>query len=406
MFKVIDGGLSETSSDSRKKFISAYITNTRLMGVVGIVVHWKLTDNETNTELYQCFYLDAEEYGFDSYECVVGPDNDETEDRAFAMSERLLGGLGGSRVKISENEMRSLVQDYVFMNTKKGIEIPEEAEIDFIMKPEAKLSVKERRELMVKQCEEITGDYQLVNYFIMRCVGHDFEAARYLTSGHIDLRDFRDDEPAALIRNSSELTGSDFNAGKKDSFRTAWTYRTTSLVEYKGYFEVITSRVTVEDLKVIGFEVIDRERITSREADMMTRREEYVILNELEVEPEYFTKASCAYTRRSQETAYDTGRLFVIFNPDNRHVTERVYKLNDDVFGSVYVNDFGQLIVSSFVREKAEEIERSILRDMGVDAVYPLVRYNFDMPVLYEYIKSGFDDFEDFIDLISDSDPV
>ena len=79
MFKVLDGGLLETSAKSRKKFIKAFITNTRLMGVVGITIHWKLIDNSVNTEFWQCFYLDAEEYGFDSYESVVGPEDEDTE---------------------------------------------------------------------------------------------------------------------------------------------------------------------------------------------------------------------------------------------------------------------------------------------------------------------------------------
>ena len=401
MFKVIDGGLLEGSAGSRKKFISSFITNTRLMGVVGITVHWKLIDNETNTEFWQCFYLDAEEFGFDSYEWVVGPDDEETERRALALSDRLMGGLGGTPVELNERETRSLIQDYVFMNMKKGIALPEGAETDFIMKPEVTLSMKERNELMDKQCEEITGDYQLVNYFIMRCVGHDFEAARYLTAGHVSLNAFSGYGPATLMRNSCELAGSDFNSDKKNNFRTAWTYKCRSLVEDKGKFDVVTSRVTVEDLKVIGFSVTDRERITPMEADMMTKREEFVILNELDIRPEEFTKTSCRYTERSQETAYETGRLFVMFNPDNGHVANKVYRLQDDVFGTVFVNDIGQLIVSSFSRENADKIEMAIMERLGPEKVFMVGRFGFDMPVLYEYVRSGFADFEDFVDAIS-----
>ncbi|MBE6026394.1 MAG: hypothetical protein E7229_05730 [Clostridiales bacterium] len=401
MFKVLDGGLLETSAKSRKKFIKAFITNTRLMGVVGITIHWKLIDNSVNTEFWQCFYLDAEEYGFDSYESVVGPEDEDTEKLALSLSDRLMGGLGGVPVEISEREARSLVQDYVYMNVKKEIGIPDEAEVDFIMKPEITLSVQERKDLMDKQCEEITGDYQLVNYFVMRCVGQDFEAARYLSAGHMNFAALSGYMPSTLLRNSVELTGSDFNAGKKDNFRTAWTYRCQSLIEDRGSYFVMTSRVTVEDLKVIDFKVVDRERISPREADMMTKRDEYVILNELDIDPADFTKASCSYTVRSQETAYDTGRLFVIFNSDNSHVSNKIYKLHDDVFGSVFVNDLGQLIVSSFSRENADAIEKAILTEMRDDEVFLAARYSFDMPVLYEYVRSGFDDFEDFVDAIS-----
>ncbi len=371
------------------------------MGVTGITVHWKLTDNVTNTEFWQCFYLDAEEFGFDSYESVVGPDDKETEEKALSLADRLMGGLGGVPVEITERETRGLIQDYVLINRKKAIPVPEDAEIDFIMKPEVILSIGERKALMDKQCEEITGDYQLVNYFIMRCVGHDFEAARYLSGEGIDLSAFRGYGPRALIRNSCELTGSDFNSGKGDSFRTAWTYRCTSLIEDSGWYEVMTSKVTVGDLRVIGFSVTGRESISPMEADMMTKRAEYVILNELDTDPSEFTKSSSAYTERSQETRYENGRLFIIFKQDNSHVSRKTYKIHDDVFGSVFVNDIGQLIVASFSKEDADEIERSILKRMGKERVFMAVRYSFDMPVLYEYVKSGYDDFEDFIDAIS-----
>ena len=315
MFKVIDGGLSEGSRDSRKKFISAQITNTRLMGVVGIFVHWKLTENETNTEFYQCFYLDAEEYGFDSYEYVVGPDDQETRTKAEKLADRLMGGLGGVRIEISEREARSLIQEYVMINVKRDIDIPEEAEIDFIMKPEVKLSIKERKALMDKQCEELYGEYQLVNYFIMRCVGCDLEAARYLTKGNVVLRDFLDRKPSALLKNESELIGSDISKGKREgTFATVKTYRCKSLIELNENYEIMVSRVTVENMKVTGFELISIDDITFMEANMMTRREEYTLLGELYMEPDDFTKESTSYTRVSQETRYDNGRMFMIFN--------------------------------------------------------------------------------------------
>ncbi len=405
MFKVLDGGLTEGSASSRKKFISAYITDTRLMGVVGIFVHWKLTDNEVNTEFFQCFYLDAEEFGFDSYEYVLGAENQETMERASAMADRLLGGLGGKRIEISEREARSLVQDYVYMNVKKKIPIPDEAEIDFILKPEITLSLKERRELMAKQCEEITGDYQLVNYFIMRLVGHDFEAAKYLARSGINFKDFRKDEPATLLRNECELSGSDYSSGReKGSFTTNWTYLCQSLVEHKNYFEVMTSKVTLEGRKVRDFKLLTRERITSKEADFLTRREEYIILNELEIEPEDFNKKTSPVIARSQEDSFESGRLFMIFNSDNSHVARRVFRLYDDVYASVYVTDYGQLIVASFDRENAEDLEKKLLKVHTDEVVYPLVRYSFDLPVLYEFVRSGYPDFEEFIEAVSDSD--
>ena len=406
MFKVIDGGLSENSRDSRKKFISAHITNTRLMGVVGIFVHWKLTDNETNTEFYQCFYLDAEEYGFDSYEYVVGPDTPETREKAEKLADRLMGGLGGVRVEISEKETRSLVQDYVYMNVKRGLDIPEEADIEFIMKPGARLSVIERQALMKKQCEELYSEYQLVNYFIMRCIGCDIEAARYLTKGYVRLKEFMDRTPATLLRNESELIGQDMTEGSsKGSFSTSRTYRCKSLIETGTGFEVMISRVTVDNMMVTGYKTINLDPVTSIEANMMTRREEYTLLGELYIDPEEFTKESTSYTKVSQETRYDTGRMFMIFNRTNAHVAERVYRIFDDVFGLYFITDSGQLLISSFDSGNLKALERDALIYLGRDNLEFVARYCFDIPVLYEFVKSGYDDFEYFVEVISTQNP-
>ena len=70
-FTIIRGGLSETSLNSRKVFQSSYVTDTRLMGVTGVYIHWALPDNQVLTHFHQFFYFDAEEFGFDTYKGVL-----------------------------------------------------------------------------------------------------------------------------------------------------------------------------------------------------------------------------------------------------------------------------------------------------------------------------------------------
>ena len=43
-FTVIEGGLSVPKNAEEKKFVGAYITDTRLMGVTGLYIHWKLSE--------------------------------------------------------------------------------------------------------------------------------------------------------------------------------------------------------------------------------------------------------------------------------------------------------------------------------------------------------------------------
>ena len=40
-FKIIKGGADEIPTDAHMKFISAFVTDTRLMGVVGLYIHWE-----------------------------------------------------------------------------------------------------------------------------------------------------------------------------------------------------------------------------------------------------------------------------------------------------------------------------------------------------------------------------
>ena len=58
-FKLIKGGAEEpkiTSLENRR-FVSAFVTDTRLMGVVALSFHWKIFSSEVWEDFYQFFYL-------------------------------------------------------------------------------------------------------------------------------------------------------------------------------------------------------------------------------------------------------------------------------------------------------------------------------------------------------------
>lgn len=91
--KVLRGGLLDNAATSRKIFVSAYVTNTRLMGVLGMYIHFRLPDNQLLGDLHQFFYFDAEEYGFETYKSVLG----DNLDRVNEIERSLIGGLGGQK---------------------------------------------------------------------------------------------------------------------------------------------------------------------------------------------------------------------------------------------------------------------------------------------------------------------
>lgn len=403
--RVVPGGYSEGPATSYKQFISAYITNTRLMGVVGVYVHWKLPENSLRTEMHQFFYLDAEEYGLDTYECIVGPEDEETWGEVVADSDRLMGGLGGQKVDISERELMALVQDYAEMNVKMGLGIPENPEFRSLLKPEIILTREEEKVLMGKQCELMTNDFQLVNYFIMRCVGRDFKAAKFLTKEYIRTDLFPEHKAATLLKNEIEIGASGFKPDKDgESFSSRQAYLCKSIIEYDDKYFVTTSEVTVEKLRVVKYERLSSDRISAEERDMQTMRAEYISVYDYEDEVEDFDKTSTALLHKSQISHHESGRLFLIFKPNNEHVSKKVFRLSDDVFGVYYLLDSGQLLIATYERTNLLRLELDIAAGRHGRQVSKISRYCFNEPVLYEFVNSGVEDFEEFVDIISDLD--
>ncbi len=65
-FTLLEGGLCSSIPDARKRFMSAYVTNTRLMGVLALYAHWSVAGGG---DIHQFFYIDCEETGLET--CTV-----------------------------------------------------------------------------------------------------------------------------------------------------------------------------------------------------------------------------------------------------------------------------------------------------------------------------------------------
>ena len=158
---VLRGGLLDSAATSRKTFVSAYITNTRLMGVVGMYMHFHLPDNQTLGELHQFFYFDSEEFGFENYQSVLG----RNPMRLSEIENSLIGGLGGEKIQVTLREACYLLQEYVRFNKKHQIPLPEGlTEYGFLLEQEVFLSEPEHYILINKQCTSVENSYEAVSY--------------------------------------------------------------------------------------------------------------------------------------------------------------------------------------------------------------------------------------------------
>lgn len=418
-FKVIKGGLSETSFTSSRQFVSAYITDTRLMGVVVIYIHWYLPQNMLLKHFHQFFYMDAEEFGFDSYESVLESDDGDRYYDIKTIENRMIGGLGGRKVRLSEKEARYMVQSYARLNMRMKMSLPGDSrEYEFLLSPSVQLESEEEYTLMCKQCAVLETPYQVINYFLMRCFGRDFGAAKFLTRGYVRTDIFPEHKGAVLICNSIEDSNDSDSGSNTDyfstdddvhfgTFNTRKAYLCQSLIEYDNKYHIVVTQLTLDRLKVVKYERISSFRISAAEASMMTSRHEFVTVfdpldDEVVMDGDFFNSDTTELTASAMVTHHSVGRLFMIFYPHNDHVGKKEYRLSDDVLGLYYVLDSGQIVLCAYERKNINLLEEDLFSSPIGSLMLPIGKYQFKEPVIHDFISSECEDFEEFVDMISE----
>ena len=391
--KVITGGLASDINNIAKHFDSAYVTDTRLMGVLAVYAHWTMDEGPCK-ELHQFFYIDCEEAGLETYQSFRGEAGQEMQ----LYEQGLVGGLGASKVSLSEKELRWLLNHWRQFNDKQKLPLPAGiSEYGFILDNPPELSYEGRSHLLDCLCVSIETDYQAVNYFLMRCFGGDYEAASRLTDLDYDFPlDIYDAyEKATFCKNTIDK--------EKKYGDGSISYLCESVVEMNGEHQIVVSKVVVKNLKIIGFEHCSGFAISSAEAAMMLRKPEFTTVYEVLVDDEVLDENLGEFTLglNTIMTEHENGRLFMAYKKTNDHVKERIFMLSNDVSGVYFLTDFGQLIVMSNTDTGIRRLEAKLAASPLAPFLLPTARYEFLEPVLFEFINSGFEDFGDFLSALN-----
>lgn len=383
-FKVIKGGGGKASK-SKYKYIKGYITNTRLMGVVGMKLFW---ENEEGKEYIQFFHLDFEEYGIDGYESLI----DGSQEEIDFISARMMGGLGGRFVKISKRESIYLINESYKINISNNEALPQGLEeYDFLLHSKINMNKDIEMKLWYKMCESIVNDFQVVNYFMMRAVGLDKKGQEYL-SVKGEAKEFNPtDRCYTLIKNVVELSYSEQQINY---------YNVESLIDLDKGYQLIISKIGVKQTEkgpmVISAEVNNKMKISSIEATFQLKKSEYILvysINELIEMVEILDRDK----PNSMQNIHETGFLYTEFNPDNDHVKNSIYYLNGDIYAVYFITTKNQLAVSTFSEENLVEI-RKYFKSRVFEGMLELEgEFKTDTPILYEFVHSGYEDFFDFI---------
>ena len=408
-FQVIKGGLSGNSSEISRKLITAWVTDTRLMGVCCVKAQWHVETPSESFDLFQFFYFDWQEYGFESYESVKGNMDTEMLETAESIEHSMSAGLGGKKNPISERELRYLIQYFTDYTRKHGTPMPPRAyEFEFLLSPRIDLSEEEERGLLYKQCTTVSHPFAVINYFLMRCFARDFEGAKLLTKHYVRTDLFSNFAPADMLRNAikedMDETGgsnSDYYATSSDAdfgtFRTRKSYTCESLLEFDAKYYLVLTRVTLEGLRVVKYERISSFGISLWESSLILTQPEYVTVYDVAGELSNFSNRAFPLLSHSLMSNHECGKLFAIYYPNNDHLLQPIYYMYDDLFGICYVLDSGQIVLASRSHENIIKLEQQLMESKYSSMLILVSKYEFNHSVIHDFVNRAYEDFEDFL---------
>ena len=406
-FTVIKGGRPIPMGPGDRTFISGYATDTRLMGVTGLELTWEILRNSRIERFTQVFYLDSEEYGIESYLGGYGVDPEDVEKE----KNRMYGALGGTPVSITEKEARFLIQTHAAINDHYSQPLPEGREsYGFLLSPEAVLTLEEYTDLFGRitggPCEDACS---LINYFLMRCTSGDGPGAVWLMGQQALKESF----PDGLVHPDSHAQQPDTDMFFKDSRGTLCrnaiqetgtpdekTFFCESLMEFDDSYHLVTSMIKASEDN--SFVVRARKwstlKISSPEAAMLSGRSEYISVYDTQNLPDEFFDSFADFASLFTETIYENGRLYIDFNDSNDHVSNPVYRINDDIRVIYFLSDSGQLVIMGYSFNALRDAEFRFYLSMLRFSPSVSSRYQFREPVFYEFVRGSYEDFDEFIE--------
>ena len=400
-FTVLKGGLDGKPADISAEqkpyeFVSAWITDTRLMGVNAMCINWK---DRLDTELHQFFYFDAVDTGFERFDEVSG--NDEVLMREKEIS--YAGGLGGRKIQLSEDEALFVIREFMKVNKRTGEPVPNitiRLKKMLQRKADTRSSAADpassdgvplifddvlKDRVMQKICKAPLSTNEKFNYFMMRICDSDEDGIRFLSGGKLG----HEASPARgnlYTLHSNQISYTSKNAAV-----------CRSLVESDQKYELWISEIKIGKDGIYSYKRTSRMKISDTEAYMSLSHSEFIMVFKMADDAEKLTQDSTPFTRRSSFVEEEDGESFMLFRPNNNHVDTRDYKLYDDIFGIYHITSTGQFICSSSDQRDLAMMELDLVFSPIYKSLELTGNYELNEPVMAQFLSSGYDDFNEFL---------
>ena len=426
---LVEGRLSDRYNHfAEYEFESCQATDTRLMGVVAMKITWRGRD-KARARYFQIIHLDYSEYGIDEYlefECIPGTDTykDNKEDMNYYW-QHFTGVMGGKVVSIPAQTMMKLIEMALPL-ASEGIdrEYDDDENREFrayaVMRLGFMKKELERHGYSAEGCgpeaamravtPQKLATCETINYFIMRLVDRDFDAAAMLS--YIDRSELEKSELAeagiqTLVRSRIKKSDQEKDVpadGKSFPYRCRITtlgrdgyYHATFVIYLSGDYRSKDPFVTQLD---IGSVV----RLSEYESAIQVARREYITVFEC---PDNilngFDGRNIAPLISADQSIVPNGWLYTIYNKDNSHVNKSDYRLGDDVYGYALLSIGGEFVLMSNEMTRISMLDNATAMSLYAPYLKLSGRFMIETPIFHTLCHTHGAYFADLIEQTPES---
>jgi len=354
------------------------------------------------------FLLDSEGLGLTDFYRYKSHDTTYL-DRVY---KQRTGGLGGQLVKVEMSMAAYMVKTYRDRTIKNDKSLPDGLDMSYYDSIDT--SKFEPRDILELTCKDIHTDNEFVNYCVMRFIARDKEGLLYISGSEEVANHHISQINGALLYNRIEKRADDRFVclcayEDKDGYYEAKLIVTIEkeLVEehegiYRDLIDIEEYRCNYSLRSII---VVDKYQISDYDAFMLITKPELIRKyrinapesreNDLE-SLEVFRDSIINMCPGIQVNSYEKGLLMTQYYLDNSHVEEDEYIINNDIMFNIYINST-DLFLAAYDEDEMDQIAFAIEKIFSSYLIEDDM-YEFDDLVLFDFIESGNDDFDDFLD--------
>ncbi len=347
------------------KVTACYMTKTRLMGAIAGYIDYSVAGRR----IVEFYHIEFEEYGIDRFEQLLAPSDHDV----VAMRLEMFGRLGGAVVALAEAEFRQLIAAAISVNrqsksllkaVQKSVWLPAKIEPDLAAYHSA----------VNKIIETMTTRYAFAHYFLMRYFAQD-NIYHYMIKQQLTA------SPNYYTLLLNQLT------------KRADDYYFSALLLGEGY-ATASGTLRFAERSIATLDNFQVTPIDATTAAALLRQSERVIV--YQIDDDNIESHLLQEHKYLVPTLYPSGRLYIKYHNDDRHLNQTLFRLNDDVEVYIYITDGRQLLLVGNDKRALTHWHNKLIHRFG-SGLRRQHSFNFDSAVLYDFILSEYDKFDYYL---------